>query len=91
MTKTHSFTARGGRNHVVNFHFFAGDDHPIDQQFHKLPFLGKGRLGQPFTDPLTKRFHRLSHPGQFHLLVGRGRFLPLGWLIAFLSKKPSGF
>jgi hypothetical protein len=57
MTKTDMFAGRCSGNDIANLDIVFGDDHPINQEFHQLPPLFKGRMIQSALDTLTKRFN----------------------------------
>src|SRR5215203_5137318 len=70
MTKTYLLAARIGGDHVADLHFLTTDDHPVDEQFHQLPSLLEGRLGEPSTDPPAEILYGVCHSGEFHSLTG---------------------
>jgi hypothetical protein len=64
MTKTDLLAGWRGRDHVVNLHIGVSNDHPVDEQLDKLPFLFPGRLSEASLHARTKRFHGLHDSGQ---------------------------
>ena len=77
MTETYLLAARIGGDHVTDLHFLTGDDHPVDEEFHQLPPLLEGRLGEPPTDPTTEILYGAGHSGESHALTGLSLKLPL--------------
>lgn len=75
MTKADVFTARAGGNDVANLDLAIGDNHPINQQLHQLPLLGKRGVFQPSLDTLAKRLDGEHDTSQLFLLFHLARNL----------------
>jgi hypothetical protein len=76
MTKTYMLAARIGGDHVTDLHLLVCDDHPVDEQFHQLPFLLEGGVGKPRTYPLAEVLYGAGHSGELHALAGLALKLP---------------
>lgn len=57
MTKTDISAGFSRWNDITDFHLDIINNDPINQQFHKFPFLVKGSLGQSLLNPLTESFN----------------------------------
>lgn len=75
MTKADVFTAGAGGDHVANLDVAIGDNHPINQQLHQLPLLGKGGVFHPSLDPLAKRLDGDHDTSRFLLVFYLARAL----------------
>ncbi len=72
MTKTHMFTARTHGNDVADLDIAVGHDDAVDEEFHQLPFLLKGRMVQPSLYALAKVLDGRHQPGYLLLTINLG-------------------
>ncbi len=76
----------------MNLDITLGDNHPVDQEFHQLPPLFKGRMIQPALDTLTKCLNRVMECGNLLLAIHLSlklRFLQSQCLDFLLEIRPS--
>jgi hypothetical protein len=76
MTKMYLLAARVGGDHVTDLHLLTGDDHPVDEQLHQLPFLLEGRIGEPSAHPPAEILDGAGHSGEFQVLARLSLKLP---------------
>ena len=69
MTKADVFAAGAGGNDIANLDIAIGDDHPINEQFHELTLLDKGRAFQTSLNPLAKNLDGRPDASQFFSLL----------------------